>query len=72
MEIVAILNNEHIIVEGAGSLEISALINDPEGKKYNGEVLVIVNGGNIDIVSLKHALATHTNDNKINKLLGLI
>ena len=70
MGIVAMLNNEGILVEGAGAIGIAALINDPEGKKYNGDVLVIVSGGNIATPSLMHALATHTNDNKINKLLG--
>ena len=64
------LNNEGIFVEGAGAIGIAALINDPEGKKYNGDVLVIVSGGNIATASLINALATHTNDNKINKLLG--
>ena len=70
MGIVAMLNNEGILVEGAGAIGIAALINDPEGKKYNGDVLVIVSGGNIATASLMHALATHTNNNKINKLLG--
>ena len=70
MGIVAMLNNEGVLVEGAGAIGIAALINDLEGKKYNGDVLVIISGGNIATSSLMHALAAHTNDNKINKLLG--
>ena len=63
-------NNEGNLVEGAGAIGIVELINDQEGQKYNGDVLVIVSGGNIANPSLMHALATHTNDNEINKLLG--
>ena len=67
--IIAMLNNEGNLVEGAGAIGIVELINDQEGKKYIGDVLVIVSGGNISNPSLIHTLA-HTNDNKINKLLG--
>lgn len=70
MGIVAMLNNEGVLIEGASAIGIAALINDSEGKKYNGDVLVIISGGNISTSSLMHALATHINDNKINKLLG--
>lgn len=70
MGIVAMLNNEGILVEGAGAIGISALINDPEGEKYNGDVLVVVSGGNIATSSLMHALAIHTENNKVGKLLG--
>lgn len=70
MGIVAMLSNEGILVEGAGAIGISALINDPMGEKYNGDVLVIISGGNIATASLMHSLATHTKDNKIGKLLG--
>jgi len=70
MGIVAMLNNEGILVEDVEAIGIAALINNQEGKKYNEDVLVIVSGGNIAKPSLMHALATHTNENKINKLLG--
>lgn len=70
MGIVAMLSNEGILVEGAGAIGISALINDPKGERYNGDVLVIISGGNIATASLMHALATHTKDKEIGKLLG--
>lgn len=70
MGIVAMLSNEGLLVEGAGAIGISALINDSKGEKYNGDVLIIVSGGNIATASLMHALATQTNDKKIGKLLG--
>ena len=70
MGIIALLNNEGILAEGAGAIGIAALLNDPEGKIYNGDILVIISGGNISTSNLMHALAIHTNDNKINRLLG--
>ncbi len=70
MGIVAMLNNEGILVEGAGAIGISALINDSDGEKYNGDVLVVISGGNIATSSLMHALATNTENKKIGKLLG--
>ena len=68
--IVAMLSNEGILVEGAGAIGISALLNDPDGVKYNGDVLVIISGGNIATSSLMHALATQTDNKKYGRLLG--
>ena len=68
--IIAMLNNEGILVEGGGAIGISALINDPEGEKYNGDVLVVLSGGNIATSSLMHALATQVDDGDTGRLLG--
>lgn len=68
--IVSMLSNEGILIEGASGTGIAALLNDKEGKKYNGDVLVIISGGNISTSSIMHALASNTNDMKIGKLLG--
>ena len=68
--IVSMLSNEGLLVEGASGTGIAALLNDPEGEKYNGDVLVIISGGNISTSSLMHALATHTNSKETGKLLG--
>lgn len=68
--IISMLSNEGLLIEGASGTGIAALLNDPEGKKYNGDVLVIISGGNISTSSLMHALATHTNNSETGKLLG--
>lgn len=68
--IISMLSNEGILVEGASGTGIAALLNDPEGEKYNGDVLLIISGGNISTSSLMHALAIHTNNNETGKLLG--
>lgn len=68
--ITAMLNNEGLLVEGAGAIGVAALINDPEGKKYHGDVLILICGGNISTASLMRALATPTEDNKLGRLLG--
>lgn len=68
--IVSMLTNEGILIEGASATGIAALLNDPNGEKYNGDVLVIISGGNISSSSLMHAMATSTNNMKIGKMLG--
>lgn len=68
--IVSMLSNEGLLVEGASGTGIAALLNDPKGEKYNGDVLVIISGGNISTSSLMHALATYTNNSETGKLLG--
>lgn len=68
--IVSMLSNEGLLVEGASGTGIAALLNDSEGEKYNGDVLVIISGGNISTSSLMHALATYTNNSETGKLLG--
>lgn len=68
--IVSMLSNEGLLVEGASGTGIAALLNDSKGEKYNGDVLVIISGGNISTSSLMHALATHTNSKETGKLLG--
>jgi threonine dehydratase/cystathionine beta-lyase/cystathionine gamma-synthase len=68
--VVAMLHNEGLLVEGAGAIGIAALINDPDAAIYRGNVLVMVCGGNISTSSLMQALAAHTDDEKLAKLLG--
>jgi threonine dehydratase len=68
--VAAMLNNEGLLVEGGGAIGIAALINDPDGEIYKGDVLVLITGGNIATSSLMHALAAHTDNPKLARLLG--
>lgn len=70
MGIISMLSNEGILIEGASGTGIAALLKDPKGKKYNGDVLVVISGGNISSSSLMHAMATYTNNINTGKLLG--
>lgn len=70
MAIVSMLNNEGLLVEGASGTGIAALLNDPDGEKFSGDVLTIVSGGNISTSSLMHALAISATNNETGKLLG--
>ena len=68
--IAAMLYNEGLLVEGAGAIGIAALINDPEAKRYRGDTLVLVCGGNISTASLMQALASYTGNEMVAKMTG--
>lgn len=68
--IVSMLSNEGLLIEGASATGIAALLKDTKGEKYNGDVLVVISGGNISTSSIMHALATHTNNIQVGKLVG--
>ena len=68
--IVSMLSNEGLLIEGASATGIAALLKDTKGEKYNGDVLVVISGGNISTSSIMHALATYTNNMQVGKLVG--
>lgn len=68
--VVAMLHKEGLLVEGAGAISVGALLNDPDGQNYRGNILLLICGGNISTSSLMQALATHTDDPKLARLAG--
>lgn len=68
--IVAMLHNEGLLVEGAGAIGVAALMNDPEGLDYKGNVMLLICGGNIAVPSVLQAMAVRADDARLARLVG--
>ncbi|WP_165915123.1 pyridoxal-phosphate dependent enzyme [Rhizobium sp. PP-F2F-G48] len=68
--IVAMLQREGQLVEGAGAIGVAALLADPDAERFKGNVLLLVCGGNLSTTSLMQALATRSDDPVLARILG--
>lgn len=68
--IVALLHNEGLLVEGAGAIGVAALMNDPNGQQYKGNVMLLICGGNIAVPSVLQALSVRADDARLARLVG--
>lgn len=66
-----LLRLQSLLVEGAAATTIGALMGDPEGRKYQGNVLLLLTGGNVASHVVAKALVADVPDPQVRQKLGL-
>nr|UVN17922.1 hypothetical protein pPsy0479a_00090 [Pseudomonas syringae] len=65
-----LLHQESILSEGAGAIALAPLLYD-ESPNLEGDILVLVSGGNISVPLLAKAMTTVIEDPRLRKINGL-
>jgi len=68
--IAALLHNESVLAEGAGAIPLVPLLRDLDARQLQGNIVVIVSGGNIASATVMKCFMTQTQDARIATLLG--
>ncbi len=69
--IYSLLRQESLLVEGAGSIGIAALLNDPNGEQISGNTVVLLTGSNMSPALISQSLGVNVKEDRLRVLLGL-
>lgn len=67
----AVLNQESLLIEGAGAIGVAALLYDPTFDELEGDTCVLITGGNVSASRLTNAITTDYGDLANREALGL-
>lgn len=67
----ALLHRQSLLVEGAGAIGVAPFLFEQAADQIEGDVLIILSGGNVSSSSLAHAMAAEISDKSVKKKLGL-